>query len=424
MLNQASIDAVSNSKFSTHFIQPLYDSYCFSQIPAFIKSTLDLQKIGGGMPQDVFGTLPKSYDKVILFVLDAFGWYFLERYGDKYPCLKRFLEKGSVSKLTSQFPTTTACHMTTIHTGLPVHESGIFEWFYYDPKVDDVIAPLLFAFAGDSERNTLLAHGYSPYSLFPTHTLYMDLKKEGIPSHIFQHENYAASPFSEVAFQGGTVHPYKNFSQALIDLGNLVSTTAEKSYFFIYLDAFDHACHHYGPDADEIHKKADAIFTSLENDFFKYSGRLGNTLFILTADHGQVQINPSTTHYINQEIRGIENYFRLNLQNKPVLFGGSPRDMFLYIKDEYVSEVKGKLETHFKGIAEVYETDELIQRNLFGSTSPSKALTSRMGNIVILPYEGESVWWYEKDRFENDLYGHHGGLTPKETEIPLLLIPI
>jgi hypothetical protein len=39
-----------------------------------------------------------------------------------------------------------------------------------------------------------------------------------------------------------------------------------------------------------------------------------------------------------------------------------------------------------------------------------------VGNLVILPYRYESVWWYEKDKFEMKFRGHHGGLTPQEME--------
>jgi hypothetical protein len=46
---------------------------------------------------------------------------------------------------------------------------------------------------------------------------------------------------------------------------------------------------------------------------------------------------------------------------------------------------------------------------------------SRVGNLVILPYDGETVWWYDPGRFEQKFYGHHGGLTPGEMEIPLLM---
>jgi hypothetical protein len=46
----------------------------------------------------------------------------------------------------------------------------------------------------------------------------------------------------------------------------------------------------------------------------------------------------------------------------------------------------------------------------------------RVADLVILPYNGETVWWYEKGRYEMLFYGHHGGLTPNELEIPLLAL--
>ena len=50
-------------------------------------------------------------------------------------------------------------------------------------------------------------------------------------------------------------------------------------------------------------------------------------------------------------------------------------------------------------------------------------LVDRVGNLVILPYEHESVWWYEPDRFDQHHYGHHGGLTRPEMETVLLAQP-
>jgi hypothetical protein len=47
-----------------------------------------------------------------------------------------------------------------------------------------------------------------------------------------------------------------------------------------------------------------------------------------------------------------------------------------------------------------------------------------VGNLVILPYAYESVWWYEKDKFEMRFRGHHGGLTPQEMETILYSIEI
>lgn len=425
MINQSSIKAISQSKFSTEFIHPLYGSYCFSEIPDLIKNTLGIEDKKCGMPEDVFGSLPRNYEKVILFILDAFGWRFLERYGERFPFLQRILKEGSLSKLTSQFPTTTACHMTTIHTGLPVSKSGVFEWFYYEPQVDEVIAPLLFSFARDSERNTLAKAGYFPETFFPSQTIYNDLGARGIPSYIFQHEDYAFSPFSNVVYRGAMVNPYNKFSKGLGHLGDVAQNVKGKAYFFIYYDAFDTACHVHGPNSAILDREASRIFTALENHFFqRFYGKLGNALFMFTADHGQVQINPATTRYLNREIPGVERYFKKNSQGNPIVPAGSPRDMFLYCKDECLAEAKAVIEAHYKGIAEVYETDDLIRRKLFGSDPLSPSLLSRLGNLVILPYAGESVWWHEKDRFEVHFHGHHGGLTPEEVEIPLLLLPL
>lgn len=132
------------SGFGKNFIKPLYDSYCFSNIPATIQSLLGLTK-HTGLPEDVLPSGKyREYKKVVFLFIDAFGWKFFEKYKSKYPVLQRFVHHGVVSKITAQFPSTTAAEVTTMNTGLPVGESGVYEWFYFEPKLDAVIAPLLF----------------------------------------------------------------------------------------------------------------------------------------------------------------------------------------------------------------------------------------------------------------------------------------
>jgi hypothetical protein len=41
---------------------------------------------------------------------------------------------------------------------------------------------------------------------------------------------------------------------------------------------------------------------------------------------------------------------------------------------------------------------------------------------VILPHDRQSVYWYQKGRYGQDFYGHHGGLVPAEMDIPLLAL--
>ena len=94
---------------------------------------------------------------------------------------------------------------------------------------------------------------------------------------------------------------------------------------------------------------------------------------------------------------------------------GSARDMFLYIKEEELDEAQNFLAKRLEGRADVVKTEALIADGYFGSEVSSQ-FRERVGNLVVLSYWNESVWWYEKGRFEMKFYGHHGGLTPQEME--------
>jgi hypothetical protein len=92
--------------------------------------------------------------------------------------------------------------------------------------------------------------------------------------------------------------------------------------------------------------------------------------------------------------------------------------MFLYIKDNLLDEAQAFLASRLDGKAEVAKVSELIAGGYFGPNI-SAEFRARVGNLVILPHRYESVWWYVKDKFEQNYYGHHGGLTPQEMEIAL-----
>jgi hypothetical protein len=67
-------------------------------------------------------------------------------------------------------------------------------------------------------------------------------------------------------------------------------------------------------------------------------------------------------------------------------------------------------------------TARLIDEGFFGPLAmlPSRRFLERVGNLAILPFEGASVYWFERGRFEQRFFGQHGGLTRDEMEIPLL----
>ena len=345
MLNTVSLNAVSSSKFSHQFVKPLYDSYCFSNIPQTITHILTGEG-KSALPLDVFGGMPTTYDRVILFFVDAFGWRFFERYAEKYEFLKIMLKQGVVSKMTSQFPSTTAAHATCIHTGLNLGQSGVYEWQYYEPLVDDVIMPLLFSYARDKERNTLKKAPFPPERYYPTQSLYQQLKAKGVVSYIFQHQAYTPSTYSDCVFKGAQIVPYRSLADVLGLLTEVVlAHKAPPYYYYVYFDRIDTMCHLYGPNSKRFEQEVEGFFLQMEQLFYqKIRGKVKNTLLLITADHGQVEVDPQTTFYLNQQAQDIKELLQTNQRGRLKVPAGSARDMFLHVKAEFLDEAVAYLQ--------------------------------------------------------------------------------
>lgn len=424
MENATSFRAVEQSCFTPQFIRPLYESYCFSRLPQTIINLLTHQE-QPALPSDVLSGLAGYYDTIILFFIDGFGWRFLEQALDKYPFLQHFARHGVISKLTAQFPSTTAAHVTTIHTGLAPAQSGVYEWFQHEPLLNRIIAPLMFTYAGEPSRDTLPASGYNVASLFPNHTIYQHLAARGVHSHVFQSSLYAHSIPSEHLLSGAQIVAYKTYSEGLIRLSKLMEVRNTPSYFMLYFGDIDSISHIYGPDSAEVQAEIDTFLVTMERLLLdRMIGKQSRTLLLLTADHGQTAIDPATTIYLNRQaqLRGLRRYLNLGEDGEPLIPAGSPRDLFLHVKQDSIREAVTLLQECLDGKALVVPIEELIRQGFFGPQDRlvTEQFLKRAGNVVILPYAGESVYWYERGKFEQHFYGHHGGLTRDEMEIPLL----
>jgi len=394
-------------EISENFIKPRYDSGGFASIPTRIREACESRK----------------YDAVVLFLIDGFGWRFFEKFQDA-PFLKRFSTVGKVEKLTSQFPSTTAAHVTTIHTGQPVGKTGLFEWFSYEPQLDRIIAPLLFSYATDRYRDTL-KNLIKPEKLYPRGTLYQELAKSGVAGFVLGSREYTPSSYSNVVMKGANLISFKTLAEALVNLGDIIEKQEQPAYLHLYFEKIDSLCHEYGPSAPQVEAEIEVFLLTMEHFFTRIFSGKKKVLIMLTADHGASEVDPETTVFLNKHpnFTGIERFLKRNRAGDFLVPAGSARDMFLYIRDEMLNEAQVFLSSRMEGKADVVKTQWLIENGYFGP-EVTKRFRERVGNLVILPYRYESVWWYEKKVFEQNFYGHHGGLTPQEMEIPLCTLEL
>lgn len=422
MINHASLQAVAACRQDENFAVPLYDTYGFSQVPQTVIHALTGEGVPG-LPTSVWGDLPTRYEKVILCFIDAFGWRFFEQYAERYPFLRRFLDHGVVSKLTTQFPSTTSAHTTTIHSGLPVGQSGIYEWFLYDPSVDRLIVPLLYAYAGDRERNTLRKAGLPPETYFPASSIYQQLRERRVDSAIFQSREYTPSPFSDVVCKGAQLAPFKTISEGLVNVVQAVKRATGKGYYYLYFDGIDSICHLYGPNSPQFEAEIDTYFTAMERHLFEpLVGQVSDTVLLLIADHGQIEVSMDRMLNLRTAAPALAKLIRTNRAGELLVPAGSPRDLFIHIKEEHLEEAAVIAREAVAGRASVYKTQDLIAQGLFGDVS--EAFLKRVGDLVVLPHKHEQVWWFESTPPTAGFRGHHGGLAAAEMETIFLALPL
>ena len=162
----------------------------FDELPDLIEAQLD------------------EHARVVLIYFDAFGWRFLERHG-AHP----LFGGAEVERWSACFPSTTTVHSTTIHSGLPLGEHGLYEWNVFEPRLNRLVTPLWFCFAGDERPGSLVDAGFTGHDLFPKHTLYERLLP--VPSHVVMPSGIARSQTSQVLLAPADVHPFDDIREGL-----------------------------------------------------------------------------------------------------------------------------------------------------------------------------------------------------------------
>jgi hypothetical protein len=334
----------------------------FSELPGFVARELETRR------------------RVVVVLLDAFGWAFVERHA-RHPLLARMARDGTLAAIASQFPSTTTAHVTTMHTGLPVEAHGLYEWRVWEPAVGAVIVPLLVGEEpGFDARAALLPEGPSFYQRLAVRC--------GASSRVYHPASFSPSGFDRIAIRGAELVPYD-------DLMTIALPDDDKSYTYVYWDRIDATGHRHGPSSAAFD---DACLRALDNLYALFFGpeapAYDDTLLVLTADHGQIDVSPDT----------------LDLLDLPgATPAGSSRDLFLHVPDDAVDATIDHINSTLGDHGTALRSSEL-----FPSAGPR--LSARLAPLCVLPARGRTVWLASHgDDPQLSFRGHHGGRTPEES---------
>jgi hypothetical protein len=419
-LERLSTAAVDACKFGPGFVRPAYENFCFSRLPGFFEHTLLGSTERANFPQAVLSAIER-FDHIIFVFVDAFGWQTFERFRDSAPFLREVDRHGAVLKTTSQFPSTTATHVTTAFTGLAAYEHEICGFDYFEPRVGRMIRPLRFAFS-DENPDSLRTAGYSPAEVLPDSLMIPRLRSNDVMLRFFGPEAFFPSSFNSNYAPSEVLQGFDSFSHGIERARFMVGGSPRTSYQSVYTETYDSTCHKWGVAADQSDQAARDILRALER-FLQWSG-LPRTLLVISADHGHISDIQGGGIPINKVVPDITSMLKRDVRGSPIRFSGGLRHLCLHPRPECEQHLLGLLRERLAGAATVMTVPELEHAGLLGPGKVKDSFISRLGTIGILPHAGYSVYWDEAPRFTYGDRSHHGGASAQEMETPLLLLPL
>lgn len=334
-----------------------------------------------GLPGRIEALLA-SYERVAVVLLDAFGMAFVERHRE-HPLLRRL----AIEPVASQFPSTTTAHLTTLSTGLPVGEHGLYEWRVYEPAADAVIVPLRMGYAEDERRPLELEAA----SLLPPERFLAG-------ATVLQPAAIADSRWSRAALSGSRVLPYTDLAEGVAQLGR------EPGLTYLYWDFIDATGHRRGPSSPEF----DAACVAALDALLEVPA---STALLVTADHGQVDIG--AVDELDVIWPELLDHLRRDGAGRPLWPAGSGRDCFLHVHEP--ETVVAELAERLGDRAEVRPAAELFP-------DPGPRLLARLADVCVLPAPGRMAWLAAFPTRERRFLGAHGGLAAEEAETWLGLL--
>ena len=401
------------------FLPPDYEGGGLANVPATALAVLGMRGDHELPPlRELDPALSDGVRQVVVVLADGLGVGQLERlcaHGE-VPFLASLLERArrkddaQLFEATSVFPSTTAAAITTMNTARTPQEHGNIAYFIWLEEFSQVTQMLRWGRATQRRGSYFDDPALDPRRFALVPSIHARIRERGgrsylIEPELFRHEAMTRMHASEAEFVG-----YVLPSTLGVRIGQLLDQRpwgGAPAYVYAYWAGIDTAAHLYGPRSPEHSAEASLFDRAMERAF---AGRVhGDTLVLLTADHGHAEVDP-------QQLIDIEGDQDLRaLLRAPV--AGEPRLVFLHT--DRADAVRGHLERRWPGAFTIFDREDAIAEGLFGRGDPSVA-RRRIGEVCAMLDGQRAATLVRVDGQAVHHRGAHGGMTADEMRVPVL----
>lgn len=329
--------------------------------------------------------LKDDYKNIVFIIFDGLGMNPININLDD----NSFIKSNIKDVLTSTFPSTTTSATTTLLTGKYPLEHGFLGWSLYFEELNRAVDIYL---SSDS---------YTEENIDPN----------------FISERFDLSPYYKEAITDYTINKvvpsywhdgiednrYVFFEpEEMFDYIKEVISKDGKQFVYAYCPQPDYSMHKEGVSSSEAKEVINKIDELLENIVRESK----DTLFIVTADHGQVDIDGYVEFYKDEEINDL-------LKWPPTL---EPRAASFKVKEGKKEQFKKLFEERYGTDFVLFETDKLLKEGYFGDVITDNV--KFLGDYIGVGVTNKLLLFSENHTRHK---GHHTSLT-EEMEVPLIII--
>lgn len=338
--------------------------------------------------------LQKNYKNIVMILLDGMGRNILEMNLEK----DGFLNSHLVDYYSSVFPPTTVAATTSVLSGLHPYEHSWLGWNCYYKEIDKNVT----VFQNVEMDTKIPAADFNVANTFcPYESIIEQIKENGGNA-------FYLAPF---------VKPYpSDFSQICQRIGELCKLNAKK-YIYAYWYEPDDTMHGAGCYSEVSQK----LLKELERQIEALCDHLEDTLVIVTADHGHIEVRPSHSVSTDKITTGVvlTDYPKITecLIRKPSI---ESRALNFFVKKGMEQQFEAEFKKEFQEKYRLFSKEQVREEQLFGFGTEHPRFDEMLGDYLAVAVSNFTI--FSSDKKKEEFSSAHAGLTEEEMIIPFIAI--
>ena len=338
--------------------------------------------------------LKNDYKNIVYLVIDGMGSRILEK---NLPA-NSFLRRHQIDTITSVFPSTTASATTSLQSALTPADHG---WFAWSVDFDGEIIELF-------KNRNFYTRELTVDREFTQHHLPVEKFFENVTGDRKIYSCFSMNLSSKIHAD----HEVEfNSLRQMFRCLHRVCQQPEKKFIYGYYADLDTMMHGYGTTA----RRSQKLLKKIQRKIARLTKRNPDSLFVITADHGQVDVNGFVYFCDDTELQSCLAH-PISLDPRGACFKLKPG------KDRAFRAAFQKYEPDFA----LFPSQKLIQKGVFGDFKLHPAYQKYLGDyIAIGKNTAKMAVFVKRDQYRkgHTLYrGIHTGLTADEMMVPVIVV--